>query len=137
MAVKKTIIFNIICLTLVCAAMSASELPTPTITIDASSPQRVLSPEMYGIFFEEINHAGDGGLYAEMVQKAGTGKVITSIRRSDGKLEMRHRTNNRLLPPDAGDLGRLLYGSTASFPAGHSWQRATWKVRCSWMKPSR
>lgn len=23
---------------------------------------------MYGIFFEEINHAGDGGLYAELVK---------------------------------------------------------------------
>lgn len=22
---------------------------------------------MYGVFFEEINHAGDGGLYAELV----------------------------------------------------------------------
>lgn len=27
-----------------------------------------ISPQMYGIFFEEINHAGDGGLYAELVQ---------------------------------------------------------------------
>ncbi len=27
-----------------------------------------VSPTLYGIFFEEINHAGDGGLYAEMVR---------------------------------------------------------------------
>lgn len=27
-----------------------------------------VSPTMYGVFFEEINHAGDGGLYAELVQ---------------------------------------------------------------------
>ncbi len=27
-----------------------------------------ISPSMYGAFFEEINHAGDGGLYAELVQ---------------------------------------------------------------------
>lgn len=27
-----------------------------------------ISPSMYGVFFEEINHAGDGGLYAELVQ---------------------------------------------------------------------
>ena len=26
------------------------------------------SPNLFGVFFEEINHAGDGGLYAEMVQ---------------------------------------------------------------------
>ena len=27
-----------------------------------------ISPLLYGIFFEEINHAGDGGLYAEMIR---------------------------------------------------------------------
>lgn len=27
-----------------------------------------ISSTMYGVFFEEINHAGDGGLYAELVQ---------------------------------------------------------------------
>ena len=27
-----------------------------------------ISPTMYGVFFEEINHAGDGGLYAELIQ---------------------------------------------------------------------
>lgn len=40
----------------------------PLITVDAAAPQRAVSPEMYGIFFEEINHAGDGGLYAELIQ---------------------------------------------------------------------
>ena len=44
------------------------ESSVPTITVDATAPQRAVSPEMYGIFFEEINHAGDGGLYAEMTQ---------------------------------------------------------------------
>ncbi|MBQ7916058.1 MAG: hypothetical protein IJ315_04640 [Firmicutes bacterium] len=27
-----------------------------------------VSPNMYGIFYEDINHAGDGGLYAELVR---------------------------------------------------------------------
>lgn len=35
--------------------------------IDANSPRVVVSPSLYGIFFEEINHSGEGGLYAEMV----------------------------------------------------------------------
>jgi alpha-L-arabinofuranosidase len=39
-----------------------------TIVIDAAHPGRALSPDMYGIFFEDINHAGDGGLYAELIQ---------------------------------------------------------------------
>lgn len=30
-----------------------------------------LSPRLWGIFFEEINHAGDGGLYAELVRNRG------------------------------------------------------------------
>ena len=27
-----------------------------------------IAPSMFGVFFEEINHAGDGGLYAELVK---------------------------------------------------------------------
>ena len=39
-----------------------------SIQIDAAAPRVAVNPSMYGIFFEEINHAGDGGLYAELVQ---------------------------------------------------------------------
>lgn len=35
--------------------------------IDAAGPRKAISPSLYGIFFEDINHAGEGGLYAEMV----------------------------------------------------------------------
>lgn len=38
-----------------------------TLTIDAGERGDAISPTLYGIFFEEINHAGDGGLYAELV----------------------------------------------------------------------
>lgn len=39
-----------------------------TITVRADLPSRAVSPTLYGIFYEEINHAGDGGIYAELVQ---------------------------------------------------------------------
>ena len=39
-----------------------------SIVVDASKPGPAISPTLYGIFFEEINHAGDGGLYAELVR---------------------------------------------------------------------
>lgn len=42
-----------------------------TITVDATEPGPAISTSMYGIFFEEISHAGDGGLYAELVQNRG------------------------------------------------------------------
>jgi alpha-L-arabinofuranosidase len=42
-----------------------------TITIDASKPGPAIPSNLYGIFFEEISHAGEGGLYAELVQNRG------------------------------------------------------------------
>jgi alpha-L-arabinofuranosidase len=39
-----------------------------SLTVQVDKPGIKVSPLLYGIFFEEINHAGDGGLYAEMVQ---------------------------------------------------------------------
>ena len=40
----------------------------PTITIDASTPAGKVSPLLYGLMTEEINHAYDGGLYAELIR---------------------------------------------------------------------
>jgi alpha-L-arabinofuranosidase len=41
---------------------------TATISIQADQPGAVVSSNLFGIFFEEINFAGEGGLYAEMVR---------------------------------------------------------------------
>src|SRR6056300_1357125 len=40
----------------------------PILEIDASNYQAEIAPTMYGVFFEDINYAADGGLYAELVQ---------------------------------------------------------------------
>jgi hypothetical protein len=37
-------------------------------TVRVSSDGRPISPDLIGIFFEDINYAADGGLYAELVQ---------------------------------------------------------------------
>lgn len=42
-----------------------------TLMVDCMKQGAAISKSMYGIFFEEINHAGDGGLYAELVQNRG------------------------------------------------------------------
>jgi len=39
-----------------------------TVTIQANQPGAVVSSNLFGIFFEEINFAGEGGIYAEMVR---------------------------------------------------------------------
>lgn len=50
-------------------AVSASGAAlTADITIHGDKPGAAISPTLYGVFFEDINYAADGGLYAEMVQ---------------------------------------------------------------------
>lgn len=36
--------------------------------IDLSSPGMPISPDLFGIFYEDLNYAADGGLYAELIQ---------------------------------------------------------------------
>lgn len=53
------------------AAVIAAAIQTSaqiTMTVDATKRGPLVSPYQYGLFFEEINHAGDGGLYAELVK---------------------------------------------------------------------
>ena len=45
----------------------AEKAGSSVLTIDTAHPQEPLG-DLFGIFFEDINHAADGGLYAEMVQ---------------------------------------------------------------------
>lgn len=52
------------------AALLASSLAANAqvkINVDAANPGIKVSPNLYGIFFEDINHAADGGLYAELI----------------------------------------------------------------------
>src|SRR5215204_1119365 len=59
---------------LLAVLMAPRQAPPPnsgTITVDVSKPGPAIPANLYGIFFEEISHAGDGGLYAELVQNRG------------------------------------------------------------------
>ena len=38
------------------------------ITVTLNQEGKPISPDLFGIFFEDINYAADGGLYAELVQ---------------------------------------------------------------------
>jgi alpha-L-arabinofuranosidase len=41
---------------------------TASLTVEANKLGPIVSPSLYGIFFEEINLAGDGGLYGELIR---------------------------------------------------------------------
>ena len=62
---KKTFIcFVLVWAFSVCAAVGQ----TVNLTVDAGADGVPLNPGMFGLFFEEINHSGDGGLYAELIE---------------------------------------------------------------------
>ena len=39
-----------------------------TVNVNTTQKGHEVSPDLYGIFYEDINHAADGGLYAELVR---------------------------------------------------------------------
>ena len=43
----------------------------PHFTLDVNRKGVEISPSHCGVFFEDINYAADGGLYAELVQNLG------------------------------------------------------------------
>ena len=104
--------------------------PDYTITVDASATAKTISDSMYGVFFEDINFAADGGLYAELVRNrsfeflpvdnrsytgmtawtptsdgAGTGTASTV--NDEARLNERNRTHLRLelTNPEGGRYG--------------------------------
>lgn len=47
---------------------SSSFAQSATITADFSAAKTAVSKDLFGIFYEDINYAADGGLYGEMIQ---------------------------------------------------------------------
>lgn len=50
------------------APAHAEDVTDYAITVDPSAQGATIDDTMYGVFFEDINRAADGGLYAELVQ---------------------------------------------------------------------
>ena len=48
-------------------SLSTATAADQIITVNAKKPGAVIQPTMYGIFFEDINYAADGGLYGELL----------------------------------------------------------------------
>ncbi|MBN1780355.1 alpha-N-arabinofuranosidase [bacterium] len=46
----------------------AAVLQAADLTIQAGRPGKAISPDLVGVFFEDLNYAADGGLYAELIQ---------------------------------------------------------------------
>ena len=60
-------LFGVLFFPLVMGCQNMSQI-TEEVVVNLRQKGTDISSSMYGVFFEEINHAGDGGLYAELVQ---------------------------------------------------------------------
>lgn len=67
----KKVIFVIFAFLLVRAGAFAQDSRKAVITVDVNKETVEISPDLYGVFFEDINRASDGGLYAEMIFNRG------------------------------------------------------------------
>ena len=62
--------FIIVC-TFLSSGVYAQMTREAIISIDAGKLGAKVEPTLHGIFFEEISHGGEGGLYAELIQNRG------------------------------------------------------------------
>ncbi|MEP6750565.1 MAG: alpha-N-arabinofuranosidase, partial [Bacteroidota bacterium] len=65
---KESIKKNILALSIFCLFTGSAIAQTPGLTIDFTKQGASVSPMLYGLMTEEINHAYDGGLYAELIR---------------------------------------------------------------------
>ncbi|PZG02627.1 alpha-L-arabinofuranosidase C-terminal domain-containing protein [Micromonospora deserti] len=124
-----------------------------TISVDAERAGPRIDPAMYGLFFEDINRAADGGLYAELVQNrsfeylpvdnraytgltswtavstAGGSGTVAAVN-DDARMNERNRTYLKvtLTNADAGTYGVLNSGYNTGIPleAGKSYDFSVW-----------
>ena len=60
------LVFVLICL--FSGVMTTAQPPRPELAVNAGKPGAAIQPDMWGIFFEDINFGADGGIYAELVK---------------------------------------------------------------------
>ena len=51
-----------------CFVFTNSYAQTPSLTLHVNQPEATVSPTLYGLMTEEINHSYDGGLYGELIR---------------------------------------------------------------------
>ncbi|MGO9206843.1 MAG: alpha-L-arabinofuranosidase C-terminal domain-containing protein [Candidatus Limnocylindrales bacterium] len=66
--IQRLALTALLTLTLPDSPASTARAERTTITVRADKPGKPISRDLFGVFFEDLNYAADGGLYAELVQ---------------------------------------------------------------------
>jgi hypothetical protein len=107
------------------AANTAQAQSGATIAIQADQPGAQISSNLFGIFFEEINSAGDGGIYAEMVRNRSfytstNANYWTLVTQGTATGTMRVDTSRPLNTNIPNSLKLTMQSGTGSVGAGNS-----------------
>ncbi|WP_405739017.1 carbohydrate binding domain-containing protein [Streptomyces sp. NBC_00028] len=126
---------------LIPAPAHAEDVTDYAITVDPTAKGAKIDDTMYGVFFEDINRAADGGLYAELVQNRsfeystddnksytpltswtvdGTGQVVND----DGRLNARNR--NYLSLGAGSSVTNAGYNTGVSVEEGKRYDFSVW-----------
>jgi len=80
-----------------------------TVRINLREEKAPVSPTLYGIFIEEISHAFDGGIYAELIQNRSFEESVLPpgmklVKKDDGNLKMELAKLPPGVPPEKGNM---------------------------------
>src|ERR1700754_2640646 len=100
------------------AAPQQSPSNQATIAIDAGRLGASVSPTLHGIFFEEISHGGEGGLYAELIQNRGfeESRLPPATTLTDGFI-VPNRTPHFSLPNNRASDWKMRWELHSQWPA--------------------
>jgi alpha-L-arabinofuranosidase len=111
---KKYIVFVFACM----ALGFAQAQQRATVTVHAAQPGAKVSPALHGIFFEEISHGGEGGLYAELIQNRGFEEsVLPPATSLENGFIVPHRTPHFSLPNNRASDWKMRWDIKSPFPA--------------------
>ncbi len=88
-------------------------VPSYHLTIDGSNEVLDISKTLYGLFYEDINNAADGGIYAELVQnRSFESFVFDTYSHASGECGCSTGRNREPLHAWFGDLDKVTVNST-------------------------
>lgn len=96
-------------MTKIAALAALSILYGADVRVDLAAPGKKVSPVLFGLFLEEINHAGDGGLYNELVRNGSFSEAPTldawaAVRTGSAKVNLFFDAASPLSPAKARSL---------------------------------
>lgn len=101
-----------------------------TVSIDITNRKAPVSKELHGIFFEEISHAGEGGIYAELIQNRGFEEAnIPNGMRLDGNMIVPPATPHFMMPGQQASDWKMEWNFTSDYPAWSAGTRTNAVVR--------